>query len=277
MAHATPGNQYTGPQPPPVAAQTPWYLRDLGITKSDSSRSQRIARLPDELFERYLAENVQVEREPTVAGLMRLIKATVDPAEGEPQPVHLSEPASPLARIIENGWKFPTIYADPPWATECADTGDRIGIAGRIAAEPVTNVCENHAHLHLWVTTATLPYGFQVIKAWGFAYRSCLVCLDAAMRGTMYWRDAQQFLLLGVRGELPFSGPEQPGWAKFEWPEDGRKPDGVRELIETVSPGPYLDMYGSLRNPIEPWFSLPSPFVPEINDAAENTEVSTDA
>jgi hypothetical protein len=50
-------------------------LRDLGIKKSQSSRWQREARVPDEVFERYLAWARENKEEVTSAGLLRLARA----------------------------------------------------------------------------------------------------------------------------------------------------------------------------------------------------------
>ena len=78
LADSAPGNQYTGPlelQSP--NNDTPVCLRELGITKTDSSRSQRIAKLPDEVFEGYLAENTDANREPTAAALLRWITSWI--------------------------------------------------------------------------------------------------------------------------------------------------------------------------------------------------------
>jgi N6-adenosine-specific RNA methylase IME4 len=258
FAHGTPGNQYTGPQASTEEKTQPIRLRDLGITKSDSSRSQRAANLPADLFERYIADNVQTQREPTMAGLLRLyrtgfpVMATTMPLDGE-TPV---ESESSMAN--EEQKTFPTVYAAPPWPNE-EDANSQWEQAVRaIAATPINQFVTDDAHLHIWATTASLPFCFRVIKAWGFTYRSCLVCLDNRIRGKRYWRDSQQFLLFATRGTLPFSGDPQPGWLECDWPADGGVPQTVIQLIEQVSPNPYLDVFGDNKYSTSAWHTSQS-------------------
>lgn len=73
--------------------------------------------------------------------------------------------------------KYKTILADPPW--DINQKGKR-GAANhydlmtldRIKAMPVKDLCEENAHLYLWVPNGLLQEGLDVIKAWGFVFRS---------------------------------------------------------------------------------------------------------
>ena len=255
LADSARGNQYTGPLEPDPGEQVPILLRDLGITKSDSSRSQRIAGVPADVFERYIAVNSEADREPTLTGLFRLIKQCHVNDDGKAtQP----DVINGLASFVEAGYRFATIYADPPWPLSTGHTRRRLLNVEQIAAEGVANLCQDSAHLHIWASNATFPVALAVVKAWGFAYHSCLVCLKPTMGPGDYWRESHAFLLLGVRGQLPFSDSNQPSWIECEWPEDGNKPDSIRELVEAVSPGPYLFMYGNLQ-PNGDWSVYPGP------------------
>jgi N6-adenosine-specific RNA methylase IME4 len=52
---------------------------------------------------------------------------------------------------------------------------------------------------------------------------------------------------------LPFQDKGQRSWRQCERTEHSRKPDVVRQLVETVSPGPYLEMYGRELPQSEEW------------------------
>ena len=236
----------------------PVLLRDLGITKSDSSRSQRIADVPADLFERYIAENSEADREPTLSGLFRVIKQCRSCETNDVIESTCSDSPGGLASCIDLGRRFATIYADPPWPQSTGhNTGCSLNV-GQIAAERVANLCQDNAHLHIWAGNATFPFALDVVKAWGFTYHSCLVCLKPTMGLGEFWRESHAFLLLGIRGQMPFSDNNQPSWIECEWPEDGDKPDSIRELVEAVSPGPYLLMYGNLQ-PNGDWSVYPGP------------------
>ena len=258
LAHSARGNQYTGPVEPVAGEEAPILLRDLGITKSDSSRSQRIADLPANVFERYIAANTEADREPTVTGLFRLMRQSRPCQADDDSKSTQPDVISGLALFVEAGYRFATIYADPPWPQNTRrNTRGSLSVE-RIKAEQVADLCQDNAHLHIWADNATFPVALAVIKAWGFAYHSCLVCLKPTMGDGDYWRESHEFLLLGVRGQLPFSDSNQPSWIECEWSEDGNKPDSIRELVEAVSPGPYLLMYGTLQ-PKGDWSVYPGP------------------
>src|SRR5690349_12778838 len=85
----------------------------------------------------------------------------------------------------ESSAKFGTILADPPWRFQNR-TGkvapehrrltryDTMTLAD-ICSLPVPAVCQETAHLYLWVPNALLPEGLQVMSAWGFEYKSNLI------------------------------------------------------------------------------------------------------
>jgi N6-adenosine-specific RNA methylase IME4 len=62
-----------------------------------------------------------------------------------------------------------------------------------------------------------------------------------------YWRVSHELLLLGVRGRCPFEDRSRKSWLQADRTEHSRKPREVREAIEKVSPGPYLELYGRER------------------------------
>jgi N6-adenosine-specific RNA methylase IME4 len=250
LANSAPGNQYTGPQQTVSHDPDRVTLRDLGVTKSESSRSQQIADLPQDVVDAYIAESTETLREPTTAGLLRLAKRLRAQPAPEPATAPTSQLATHLDQLLSTGQKFSTIYADPPWsynnqATRGA-TDDHYPTmtVDEICDEPVEQLCQDQSHLHLWTTNAFLPDAFDVIEAWGFTYKSCFVWVKPQMGLGNYWRVSHEFLLLGVRGKLPFQDKGIRSWLECERTEHSRKPPSVRRLIEKVSPGPYLEMYG---------------------------------
>ena len=83
-----------------------------------------------------------------------------------------------LQALVDAGQRFPTIYADPPWpyrnqATRAA-TGNHYATMSLkdLAALPVRELVTANAHLHLWTTNAFLDEAIDLLRAWGFAYRT---------------------------------------------------------------------------------------------------------
>jgi N6-adenosine-specific RNA methylase IME4 len=164
-----------------------------------------------------------------------------------------------LAVLVNEGRRFKTIYADPPWpydnkvARGAAERHYRTLSVEEIAREPVRELAMDEAHLHLWTTNAFLREAFSVMEAWGFRYKSCLVWVKPQMGAGNYWRVSHEFLLFGLRGRLRFRDRRQRSWIEAPRTMHSKKPGVVRLLIERVSPGPYLELYGREEIPDSPW------------------------
>ena len=89
--------------------------------------------------------------------------------------------------------KFATVLADPPWRFQ-NKTGKVAPEHKRLAryptltfAEienlPVKDVVEETAPLYLWVPNALLSEGLQVMKRWGFQYKTNLIWYKARQDG----------------------------------------------------------------------------------------------
>lgn len=161
--------------------------------------------------------------------------------------------------LLSQGARFPTVYADPPWpytntsAHGAAEHHYRTMTLKEIRAEPVKKLAADNAHLHLWTTNAFLREAFDVIRAWGFQYKSCLVWIKPQLGMGNYWRVSHEYLLLGVRGKLPFRDHTCRSWHIAQRTVHSRKPFPFRALIERVSPAPYLELYGREEHPHTGW------------------------
>lgn len=161
------------------------------------------------------------------------------------------------------GKKFKTILADPPWQFEnrtgkIAPEHKRLNRYGTmtlsdIKALPVASVADDTAHLYLWVPNALLPEGLEVLRAWGFKYKSNLIWhkirKDGGSDGRgvgFYFRNVTEILLFGVRGKNCRTlqpGRSQVNMMQTQKREHSRKPDEQYHLIEACSPGPFLEMF----------------------------------
>ena len=122
-----------------------------------------------------------------------------------------------------------------------------------IAALPVASLAERDAHLYLWSTQRYLRDSFDIVEAWGFKVSATLTWCKAPM-GFMggAFRSSTEFCHFARRGSLAHLSQAPQRW--FTWPRVGwtqddpaakhsRKPDAFVDLVEQVSPGPYLEMF----------------------------------
>jgi N6-adenosine-specific RNA methylase IME4 len=174
--------------------------------------------------------------------------------------------ASPSADFLSfvAGRRFTTIMADPPWqfmnrTGKVAPEHKRLSRYGTmeldaIKALPVAQACQSTAHLYLWVPNALLPEGLDVLRAWGFQYKANIVWHKVRKDGGsdgrgvgFYFRNVTEIILFGTRGKnartLP-PGRSQVNYISSRKREHSRKPDEQYPLIESCSPGPYLEMFG---------------------------------
>jgi N6-adenosine-specific RNA methylase IME4 len=122
-----------------------------------------------------------------------------------------------------------------------------------ICALPVAQISDTPAHLYLWVPNALLAEGLQVVRAWGFDYKSNIVWhklrRDGGSDGRgvgFYFRNVTEILLFGTRGKNARTlapGRRQVNYIGTRKREHSRKPDEQYDIIESCSPGPRIELF----------------------------------
>ena len=180
----------------------------------------------------------------------------------------MPDPIADFRKVVV-GRRFKTVLADPPWqfinrTGKVAPEHRRLSRydtmdLNSICALPVSEAVEATAHLYLWVPNALLPDGLEVMRAWGFQYKSNIIWhklrKDGGSDGRgvgFYFRNVTEILLFGVRGKN--ARTEQPGRTQVNYMgtrkrEHSRKPDEQYPLIEGCSPGPYLELFARGARP----------------------------
>jgi len=174
---------------------------------------------------------------------------------------------APLPRIVGG---FSTVLADPPWrfsnrTGKVAPEHRRLDRYSTMSLDAIVElgvkeVVATNAHLYLWVPNALLPDGLQVMAAWGFRYVSNIVWAKRRRDGGpdgrgvgFYFRNVTELLLFGVRGSMRTLAPgrSQVNMIETRKREHSRKPDEQYALIESCSPGAYLELFA--RHPRMGW------------------------
>jgi len=165
-----------------------------------------------------------------------------------------------IERVPPIGYK--TILADPPWRFEnrtgkVAPEHRRLSRYDTLSLEeikeiPVYMVAAEQSHLYLWVPNALLQEGLEVMKSWGFRYKTNLVWHKIRKDGGpdgrgvgFYFRNTTELVLFGVRGNYRTLDPgrSQVNIIKSQKQEHSRKPDELYTIIERCSRGPYLEIF----------------------------------
>ena len=167
------------------------------------------------------------------------------------------------------GKRFSTVLADPPWRFQnrtgkMAPEHRRLSRyhtmdLEQIKALPVSEYLAEPAHLYLWIPNALMPQGLDVLRAWGFNYKSNIIWhkirKDGGSDGRgvgFYFRNVTEMVLFGVRGKNARTlapGRRQVNLIASRKREHSRKPDELYDVIEACSPGKYLELFarGSRR------------------------------
>lgn len=139
--------------------------------------------------------------------------------------------------------KYQVIYADPPWKygnsmpeyfTEQANHYPLMTIR-EICDMPIKSIADNNAVLFLWVTSPILEESFEVIKSWGFSYKTSFVWDKIKHNMGHYSSVRHEILLLCIRGSYPIQNKKlYDSVLSLERTEHSKKPDFYYSMIEDI-------------------------------------------
>lgn len=170
--------------------------------------------------------------------------------------------------------KYPIIYADPPWEYEKGTTDPTREIANQYPPMPLADICAlkvadlttPDAVLFMWATNPLLPEAFEVLKAWGFTYKTN-IAWDKEYGEMGYWvRSRHELLLIATRGNPPTPPTaERPVSVQHirKDSEHSRKPDEFYALIERAYPTlPKIELFA--KHPPNGWARWGNQAPPQI-------------
>jgi N6-adenosine-specific RNA methylase IME4 len=144
--------------------------------------------------------------------------------------------------------KYNVIYADPPWQYtnkhqmfEVGETYDR-GIENQyqvmnskdLKGMPIKSITQDDCVCFIWATNPLLPEALELLKAWGFKYKTMLTWKKTT--GSGYWfMGYTEHLLFGVKGNIKAFRSGISNFLDIKSGEHSEKPHQFRELIFKVS------------------------------------------
>lgn len=149
--------------------------------------------------------------------------------------------------------RYPTIVCDPPWRynVKPPEGGTPYGTMTQeeLLQLPIGRWARDNAHLYLWTTNSFLIEAHQLMKAWGFDYKTLITWVkrkpvnDNWIGMGFYYRGVTEHVLFGVRGALSVFRKDQPNIFYAPHGEHSEKPAAFYDMVERMSPGPYLDVF----------------------------------
>lgn len=117
---------------------------------------------------------------------------------------------------------------------------------------------QDGCHIYMWVTNNHLQDGLDCLKAWGFEYITTITWTKDRIGLGQYYRGITEHCLFGTtKKRLPYKldneGRRCQGTTGFYEPKTvhSRKPIKMREMIETVSYEPRIELFA--RQEFEGW------------------------
>ncbi len=183
--------------------------------------------------------------------------------------------------------KFQVIYADPPWTFQTwskegkgrsAENHYACMTLQQIRDLPVADLAAENCSLFLWTTDPVLPQALDLIKQWGFTYKTIafvwaklnknapdtLWSADDFFTGMGYWTRANSELcLLATKGKPQRQSASVRRLVVAPRREHSRKPDEVAQrIVKLMGDVPRIELFArTSRQGWAVWGNEPEKFV----------------
>lgn len=160
--------------------------------------------------------------------------------------------------------KYKVIYADPPWLYS-SDPKSKRGIWGLaqnhyksmslkdLKELPINDIADKDCILFMWATFPILPQAIEVLKAWGFKYKTvAFVWVKQNKKGTdikkyglgWYTRSNCEIVLLGRKGKFDRKSAKVQQVILSPIKGHSEKPDETRDrIVELCGNVPKIELF----------------------------------
>jgi N6-adenosine-specific RNA methylase IME4 len=177
--------------------------------------------------------------------------------------------ANDLQELITLKRTFRAVLADPPWRFRAAETS-RVSrrhnndvyypsmATEDICRLPIPQIADPRSFLFLWCPSVMLEHALNVMRSWGYEYKTNL-CWDK-MHGFgsgYYFRMRHELLLLGRMPQAPrhFDDPGILSVLRVRRSAThSEKPTEAHSIVQRACPGRYLELFG--RRAVPGWTVL---------------------
>jgi len=162
--------------------------------------------------------------------------------------------------VLDIQGEFDVILADPPWQYRKGTVQPKRKIEFQYSTISFKQLqllkipAKKNAILFLWATNPLLPKALELMKSWGFNYKTNFVWVKDKIGLGWYVRGKHELLLIGKKGvKFPVPEPSRRPPSVIEYPrrKHSEKPP-VQEIIEKMYPNKsYLELFA--RKKREGW------------------------
>jgi len=165
--------------------------------------------------------------------------------------------------------KYQIIYADPPWEYTSKSIPPNREVINHyptmnlnaIKKLPLRQIINKNCYLFLWVTSPNLDIGIDVLKFWGFQYKTVAFAWIKTNKDKSffmglggYTRSNIELCLLGVMGRLKRLNKGVRQLVVSKRMEHSKKPDEVRDrIVQLFGNLPRIELFA--RQKVNGWDS----------------------
>lgn len=155
--------------------------------------------------------------------------------------------------------KYKIIYADPPWSYNDKMAGHSFSLDHEYQTQdlewiknlPVKDLADKDCALFLWVVNPLLPEAFEVIKAWGFKYKTVAFVWNKITTNGNWVHNMgrwtmgnMEMVLLATKGKPQRVRNDIKQLQIAIRKEHSRKPDTIRQaIVDLMGDLPRLEMF----------------------------------
>jgi len=221
-------------------------LKDIGITKDESSKAQRIAKLDEKDFEGYIEETKATNDEVTLSGVIKLAKQImreekIDEQKEEIKKENLEQPKG----------KYDVIVIDPPWSYGTEKAYDPDGYRGTcpyptLQQEEILKIKLPHKEdciLWLWTTNTHLINAYELLEEWGFVPKTFLTWNKVNIGIGRWLRNVTEHCILAVKGSPVWTNKTYSTLITEKRTEHSVKPEAFYKMVDEICVGRKLDYF----------------------------------
>lgn len=174
-----------------------------------------------------------------------------------------------LSYPLPNNKKYKILYVDPAWKFITWSNKGKGRSADKhyctmrledIKNLPVGDLADKDCVLFIWVINSMIPQALDVIKAWGFEFKTVAFTWvktnkksDTLFFGLGFWtRSNSELCLLATKGNPKRASANVPQVLISKRREHSRKPDEIRDrIVQLIGVVPRIELFARKR--VEGW------------------------